>query len=205
MLMGLSHTRSRPTIHLSRLPGPPEIWAYGFRNPWRFSFDRLTGDLFIADVGEKACEEIDFQPAASAGGENYGWRRMEGAHCFNPATGCNDGTLTLPIIEYPHAAVIARSRRAIGIADAILRVCLVLSVCRLLHGENPGRDRDPAGSVSSESVNDTGLSSRPSARTSRGKFTLPISHRRMARFMNSGRPSPQSGRRVEEVGAEVAL
>ncbi len=80
-----------------------EIWAWGLRNPWRFSFDRTTGDLFIADVGQGNWEEIDFQPAASGGGENYGWRRMEGAHCYNPATGCNDGTLVLPILEYSHA------------------------------------------------------------------------------------------------------
>ena len=81
----------------------PEIWAYGLRNPWRFSFDRLTGDLFIADVGQGAREEVNFQPAASAGGQNYGWRRMEGTACFNPSTACNDGTLTLPILEYDHS------------------------------------------------------------------------------------------------------
>jgi len=81
----------------------PEVWAYGLRNPWRFSFDRLTGDLFIADVGQSAREEVNFQSAASLGGENYGWRRMEGTACFNPSTGCNDGTLTLPILEYDHS------------------------------------------------------------------------------------------------------
>ena len=80
----------------------PEIWAYGLRNPWRFSFDRQTGDLFIADVGQGAREEVNLQPAASAGGENYGWRRMEGTSCFNPPSGCNDGTLTLPVLEYEH-------------------------------------------------------------------------------------------------------
>jgi glucose/arabinose dehydrogenase len=79
-----------------------EIWAYGLRNPWRFSFDRLTGDVFIADVGQSSREEVNFQPALSPGGENYGWRRMEGTTCFNPASGCNDGSLTLPIIEYDH-------------------------------------------------------------------------------------------------------
>ena len=79
-----------------------EIWAYGLRNPWRFSFDRETGDLFIGDVGQDAFEEVDFQPAGSAGGENYGWRRMEGNQCFIPAFGCNDGSLVLPIISYPH-------------------------------------------------------------------------------------------------------
>jgi glucose/arabinose dehydrogenase len=55
-----------------------EIWALGLRNPWRFSFDRLTGDLFIGDVGQSSWEEVDFQPGNSPGGENYGWRLMEG-------------------------------------------------------------------------------------------------------------------------------
>ncbi len=80
----------------------PEIWAYGLRNPWRFSFDRLTHDLYIGDVGQNLWEEIDFQPAASPGGQNYGWRLMEGFHCYNPPTNCDDGTLTLPILEYGH-------------------------------------------------------------------------------------------------------
>jgi len=77
-----------------------EIWVYGLRNPWRFSFDRATGDLFIGDVGQNAWEEIDFQPAASAGGENYGWDRMEGPACFEPASGCEDPSLVLPILYY---------------------------------------------------------------------------------------------------------
>jgi uncharacterized protein (TIGR03437 family) len=77
----------------------PEIWAMGLRNPWRFSFDRATGDLWIGDVGQSRAEEIDFQPAASPGGENYGWRLMEGLECFNP-TSCSPAGLTLPILEY---------------------------------------------------------------------------------------------------------
>lgn len=80
----------------------PEIWAYGLRNPWRFTFDRSTGDLFIADVGQNAWEEINFQRAASPGGENYGWRLMEGKSCYNPPQNCNDGSLKLPLIVYPH-------------------------------------------------------------------------------------------------------
>jgi glucose/arabinose dehydrogenase len=80
----------------------PEIWAYGLRNPWRFSFDRATGDLYIADVGQNKYEEVDFQPAASGGGENYGWRLMEGNHCFNPAQNCDTGNLVKPIAEYTH-------------------------------------------------------------------------------------------------------
>ena len=82
--------------------GCDEIWAYGLRNPWRYSFDRDTDDLIIGDVGQNLWEEIDFQPADSEGGENWGWRRMEGFHCYNPGTNCNDGTLELPILEYGH-------------------------------------------------------------------------------------------------------
>lgn len=85
-------------------PFGTEIWAYGLRNPWRFSFDRATGDLYIADVGQDTYEEIDFQPANDRGGENYGWRIMEGLHCYNPATGCDQSGLTLPIAEYTHAS-----------------------------------------------------------------------------------------------------
>jgi len=86
-----------------------EIWAYGLRNPWRFSFDRLTGDMWIADVGQNAWEEVNLQPAASPGGENYGWRLMEGSHCYNPPTNCNDTTLTPPLLEYSHASGLGRS------------------------------------------------------------------------------------------------
>ncbi len=81
----------------------PEIWAYGLRNPWRFSFDPDTGDLWIADVGQKAWEEVNFQPAASRGGENYGWRLREGAHCFDPPTDCDRPGLVDPVYEYAHA------------------------------------------------------------------------------------------------------
>jgi hypothetical protein len=80
----------------------PEIWAFGLRNPWRFSFDRKTGDLWIGDVGQGAWEEVDFQPAAATGGANYGWRLTEGNHCFNPATGCIFTGITRPVAEYDH-------------------------------------------------------------------------------------------------------
>jgi glucose/arabinose dehydrogenase len=82
----------------------PEVWAFGLRNPWRFSFDRETGDMWIADVGQGSWEEVDFQPADSAGGENYGWNTMEGAHCFDPANGCDTSGLVLPVHEYDHSA-----------------------------------------------------------------------------------------------------
>lgn len=79
-----------------------EIWAYGLRNPYRFSFDRLTNDLWIGDVGQNTWEEIDFQPGTSSGGENYGWGIMEGPACVDPPVDCNDGSLTLPIYSYEH-------------------------------------------------------------------------------------------------------
>ncbi len=79
-----------------------EIWAYGLRNPWRFSFDRSTHDLYIADVGQDLYEEVDFQPASSKGGENYGWRIMEGLHCYSPSSGCDQSGLVLPVAEYSH-------------------------------------------------------------------------------------------------------
>lgn len=79
-----------------------EIWALGLRNPWVFSFDRATGDLWIADVGQGDLEEIDFAPADDPGGRNYGWRLMEGTACFNPSTGCEPDTLVLPVYEYGH-------------------------------------------------------------------------------------------------------
>lgn len=78
-----------------------EIWAWGLRNPWRFSFDAATGDLYIADVGQSAREEVDVQPAGSAGGANYGWNIMEGTACYGAAS-CAQSGLTRPVIDYPH-------------------------------------------------------------------------------------------------------
>lgn len=83
--------------------GDDEIWAYGLRNAWRCSFDRGTNDLYIADVGQGAREEVNFQPASSTGGENYGWRCMEGFLCTG-LTGCtcNSPALTMPVHDYSH-------------------------------------------------------------------------------------------------------
>ncbi|RIH82762.1 Aldose sugar dehydrogenase YliI [Meiothermus luteus] len=80
-----------------------EIWSYGWRNPWRFSFDRETGDLWVADVGQNAVEEVNLQPASSKGGENYGWRIMEGDRCYNPPQNCNREGLVMPVITYTHS------------------------------------------------------------------------------------------------------
>ncbi|MBL8296682.1 MAG: PQQ-dependent sugar dehydrogenase [Bryobacterales bacterium] len=76
----------------------PEIWALGLRNPWRYSFDRETGDLWIGDVGQGRAEEIDFQPSSSRGGENYGWLPMEGFRCLLQA--CDPNDFTAPVHEY---------------------------------------------------------------------------------------------------------
>jgi hypothetical protein len=83
--------------------GLPEIWHYGLRNPWRFSFDRQTGDLYVADVGQNRWEEIDFLPAGAPGGANFGWNYREGSHTFagEPPAGL---TLVDPIAEYDHSA-----------------------------------------------------------------------------------------------------
>jgi glucose/arabinose dehydrogenase len=84
--------------------GDDEIWAYGLRNPWRNGFDRETGDLYIADVGQGQREEVNFQAADSAGGENYGWRVMEGTFCANGSRTepCDDPSFIGPIHEYGH-------------------------------------------------------------------------------------------------------
>ncbi len=79
-----------------------EIWAIGLRNPWRYSFDRDSGDLYIADVGQNNYEEVNFQSAASPGGDNYGWPRMEGNHCYPIGASCQMNGLTLPLHEYDH-------------------------------------------------------------------------------------------------------
>lgn len=91
-----------PTNPFVGVPGArPEIWAYGLRNPWRFTFDRQTGDMFIGDVGQGAREEIDFQ-AAGVGGLNYGWDDMEGSLCYEPSSGCLTAGRVLPILQVDH-------------------------------------------------------------------------------------------------------
>lgn len=84
-------------------PSPTnEIWLFGLRNPFRFSFDSANGNLWIGDVGQDSFEEVD-RLTPQQGGANLGWRIMEGTHCFNPATNCPQTGLTLPIFDYSHA------------------------------------------------------------------------------------------------------
>jgi len=140
------------------VPGAlPEIWAYGLRNPWRFTFDRLSGDLFIGDVGQAEWEEIDFQPAASAGGENYGWRVMEASHCFNPPTGCDQDGLVLPILEYNHdlgCAVIGGYRYRGGQVPGIIGRYLYADFCSgTIWSASPGQ----GGAWASSALLETGF------------------------------------------------
>ncbi len=96
-----------------------EIWASGLRNPWRWDFDPLNGDLYIGDVGQNCWEEVNWVPGTSTGNENYGWRPMEGSHCFDPnnnnncdpsavqcigSVKCDDPSLTLPVLESPQTS-----------------------------------------------------------------------------------------------------
>jgi glucose/arabinose dehydrogenase len=97
----------RPAIPMdnpfaNRSGAVPSIWAYGLRNPFRFSFDRATGDLYIGDVGQARVEEVDVGLASRHGGENYGWNVTEGSQCFEPASGCDKSGITLPVAEYGH-------------------------------------------------------------------------------------------------------
>jgi glucose/arabinose dehydrogenase len=86
-----------------RTDARPEVWSYGLRNPWRFSFDRTTGDLYVGDVGQGAWEEVDVSPAAEGAGKavNFGWNTMEGRHCFG-TNNCDQTGLALPVLEYDH-------------------------------------------------------------------------------------------------------
>tara|TARA_B100000945_G_scaffold321272_1_gene334931 strand:- start:310 stop:1239 length:930 start_codon:yes stop_codon:yes gene_type:complete len=95
--------KSNPFINKNN--AKPEIWSYGLRNPWRFSFDRLTGDLYIGDVGQNSWEEINFQNATSSGGENYGWNYYEGLEKFNNNEPNNKpNKTTKPIYTYSNDA-----------------------------------------------------------------------------------------------------
>lgn len=106
-------TRQNPTTYTIPSTNPyaqtqgyrGEIWALGLRNPWRFSFDRQTHDLYIGDVGQDTEEEVDFQSASSTGGENYGWNILEGSLCFNPPSGCVPPSMySPPVSEYNHGS-----------------------------------------------------------------------------------------------------
>jgi glucose/arabinose dehydrogenase len=107
--------------------GRAEIWALGLRNPWRFSFDRGSGELWIGDVGQNAWEEIDLADPRTAAGIRFGWKTMEGGHCFSPREACDPAGLALPVHEYGHDAgcsvtggYVYRGKRVPALAGAYL-------------------------------------------------------------------------------------
>ena len=101
---GLNDAYAIPPGNLTANGALPEIWSYGLRNPWRYSFDACTGAMYIGDVGQDDLEEVDYEPAG-LGGRNYGWRLMEADACFNPQSGCDASTenLVLPVASYDHS------------------------------------------------------------------------------------------------------
>ena len=98
---GAPYTIPSDNPFVGRAGWRPEIWSLGLRNPWRWSFDRQTGDMYLGDVGEHVMEEIDREPAGT-GGQNYGWPVVEGTLCYRPGSGCNKSGLTAPIASYTH-------------------------------------------------------------------------------------------------------
>ncbi len=100
---GTSYTVPGDNPFVGQAGVQPEVWSYGLRNPWRFTFDRATGDLYIADVGQEHYEEVDVAPGGGSPGKgiNYGWNIMEGAHCLSGGQ-CDQTGLTLPTFEYGH-------------------------------------------------------------------------------------------------------
>jgi glucose/arabinose dehydrogenase len=133
-----------------RPPALPEIWAYGLRNPWRFAFDRTTGDLFIADVGQGEWEEIDVGLASRRGGENYGWNVTEGSHCFQPSSGCSMSGITLPVLEYDHSqgcsvtgGVVYRGCRLPGYQGTYFYSDYCSAIVRSFRLDSAGRATEP--------------------------------------------------------------
>ncbi|MCH8260942.1 MAG: PQQ-dependent sugar dehydrogenase [Planctomycetes bacterium] len=111
-----------PTNPFVGKDGADEVWAYGIRQPWRCSFDRQTGDLYFGDVGASSWEEINFQPASSPGGENYGWNCKEGTHCTSSKScDCADPTLVDPIFEYENPP----DDQAVVIGGYVYRGCAI--------------------------------------------------------------------------------
>ncbi len=153
-----------------------EVWALGLRNPWRFSFDRLTSDLLIGDVGQNTWEEIDFQSASSLGGQNYGWPCYEGNHPYSNSTSCVKGILTYPILEYNHGASDSNGCAVIGgyryrgsDYPALYGVYLYSDVCSgKIWGAAPNSD----GSWTSVELVDTNYSVTAFGQDERGELYL---------------------------------
>ena len=121
-LFGLSGDEAEDAFAELHPAALPEIWAFGLRNPWQFSFDRQTGDLWIGDVGQNFWEEVDFEPAGSGGGWNYGWKFLQGSHCFPNSMDPDCPKVgVLPAAEYPHVAETNPSSGCTVIAMGVYR------------------------------------------------------------------------------------
>lgn len=136
--------------------GKPEIWAYGLRNPWRFSFDRLLGDLYIADVGQNAWEEVNYLSAGSPGGANFGWKYREAAHAFEgkPPAGAS---LIDPVAEYAHGQGCSVTGGFVYWGEALPEFRGVYLYSDYCNGRIWGLLKDAAGSWQSRVLFETGF------------------------------------------------
>lgn len=133
----------------------PEVWAYGLRNPWRFSFDRLTDDLFVADVGQNTYEEVSWLAAGTPGGQNFGWNYMEANHCYR--SGCNPADFVPAIFEYDHTQGCSISGGYIYRGQQFLSLYGNYFVADFCLGTIWGVFQNPDGSWQSSVVNQSGL------------------------------------------------
>jgi len=144
--------------YIGRREVPPEIWAKGFRNPWRFSFDQLSGDLLVADVGQNEIEEIDLLQHGKGGGQNFGWNECEGSQAFpphgRPRRGCDVPGTVKPVLEHSHAAgycaliggVVVRDRSLVGLYGRYIYGDLCQPQLRSAHIDPGGATADlPTG------------------------------------------------------------
>ena len=136
---------------------PNEIWAFGLRNPWRWPFDRKTGDMYMADVGQYDWEEVNFVPASSTGGENFQWRRIEGFNTFNSGTALTRGTSTDPVFEYDHNAGSSITGGYVYRGDSFARMEGIYFFGDYNSGRIWGLQRDPAGNWINHQFLDTSL------------------------------------------------
>jgi glucose/arabinose dehydrogenase len=176
-----------------------EIWALGLRNPWRFSFDRESGDLYVADVGQYNWEEVNFEARSDAGGRNYGWNTMEGSTCYQ-TTDCSTDGLALPVAEYSHSAGCSVTGGYVyrGLRSPNLQgVYLYGDFCR---GTIWGLGRDTDGSWRNEVLLDTALRISSFGEGEDGELYL-TAHRSGALYRITARPvSPAPRRPTRRVG-----
>lgn len=142
--------------YTSNLNFAPEVWAYGLRNAWRFSFDRATGDLYIADVGQNQWEEVNFQPAESDGGENYGWVAYEASHRYRGEE--PEGEVVMPIAEYDHGLGCSITGGYVYRGEAVAELQAAYLYSDYCSGRIWAAYRDAEGNWQSNQIMGTGMS-----------------------------------------------